>query len=76
LGNLGDVREVVVGAGTVDAQARSRNIAEAVTKFSPKICVAHCSGVLVLCVWPKGVMASYLELAIWRKALGDVKAVV
>jgi hypothetical protein len=72
---LGVARAMVVGTGLVAAVARKRNCAKAVTKFKPSVCVAHCSGVRVLCVWPKGVAASYLEVAFARKPQGDVSAV-
>jgi hypothetical protein len=39
-----------VGAGMTEAVARKRKLAEAETKLRPKIWVAHCSRVRVLCV--------------------------
>jgi hypothetical protein len=72
--NFGVERAIVVGAGIVEAQALRRNKAEPVTKLSPSICVARCSGVRVLCVWPNGVIASYLELAMARNECGEVEA--
>jgi hypothetical protein len=38
------------GAGMTEAVARKRKLVEAETKLRPKIWVAHCSGVRVLCV--------------------------
>ena len=73
---MGAARAVVEGAGIVAAVARRRKSAEEVTKFRPNTCVAHCSGVRVLCVWPKGVKASYFEFDMRRKECGDVSAVV
>jgi hypothetical protein len=32
--------------------------------------IAHFSGVWVLCVWPNGVIASYLEVAMARNECG------
>jgi hypothetical protein len=40
-----------LGAGMVWHGGRSE-LREAEMKFRPRICVAHCSGVWVLCVWP------------------------
>ena len=74
--NLGVARATLVGDGTVAEVARSRNWAEDVTKFRPSIWVAHCSGVRVLCVCPKGAIASYLELVIVRNECGEVMALV
>jgi hypothetical protein len=72
--NFGVDRAIVVVAGIVEAQALRRNKAEPVTKLSPSICVAHCSGARVLCVWPNGVIASHLELAVARNECRDVEA--
>jgi hypothetical protein len=71
---LGVARAIVEGAGIMDATARRRKRADEVTKLRPSICVAHCSGVRVVWVWPKGVIASYLEVAIFRTECGDVIA--
>jgi hypothetical protein len=71
---LGVAQAIVVGAGVVEGAVGRRNCAKAVTKFKPSICVAHCSGARVLCVWLKGVIASYLKFAFARKPWGDVSA--
>jgi hypothetical protein len=71
---LGVARAVVEGAGVIDATARRRKRADEATKMRPSICVAHRSGVRVLWVWPKGVIALCFEVAIFRKECGDVIA--
>ena len=54
----GVARALEVGALMFAAIARRRKCADAETKLRPRIWVAHCSGVCVLCVWPNGVTAS------------------